>query len=175
MEDEMIKWILIMILLGILSGALSYYRKNYYVGVFNDILGRDEDETAATRVGRGFLYGFFIPIYFCLLALGLAALILFLIAAGIIAAIVFVLVWVTEKLLPHDWFGSILISLFDKLGLKGAPTPAPAPATEPGPSMPPASAEPQEPSPAPPASEETSTSEATPEMKQPGQEGEKKD
>lgn len=113
-----------MILLGILSGALSYYRKNYYVGVFNDILGKDEEESPAARVGRGFLYGFFFPIYFSLLLAGLAALVAFLIAAGIIAAIVFVLVWVTEKLLPHEWFGNILIGLFGKFGLKGAPSPA---------------------------------------------------
>jgi hypothetical protein len=174
MEGTMILWTLLgMILLGILSGALSYYRKNYYVGVFNDILGRDEDEKAATRVGRGFLYGFFFPIYFFFLLAGLVALLLFLIAAGIIAAIVFVLVWVTEKLLPHDWFGNILIGLFDKLGFKGAPTPDPA--TEPGPPVPSASAEQQESSPAPPASEATAPSEATPETKQGGPEGEKKD
>ena len=113
-----------MILLGILSGALSYYRKNYYVGVFNDILGKDEEESPAARVGRGFLYGFFFPIYFSLLLAGLAALVSFLIAAGIIAAIVFVLVWITEKLLPHEWFGNILIGLFGRFGLKGAPSPA---------------------------------------------------
>ncbi|MBI4964940.1 MAG: hypothetical protein HY913_16825 [Desulfomonile tiedjei] len=125
----MILKLLGMILLGILSGALSYYGKNYYVGVFNDILGRDEHETPAARVGRGFLYGFLFPVYFSLILAGLVALIMFLIAAGIIAAIVFVLVWVTEKLLPHEWFGNILIGLFDKLGLKGAPTP-PQPVTE---------------------------------------------
>ena len=160
------------VLLGILSGVLSYYRVNYYVGIFNDILGREEDETPAARVGRGFLYGFFFPIYFSLLVAGIVILILFLIAAGIVAAIVFVLVWVTEKILPHDWFGNILISLFDKLGLKGAP--APAPATQPGPSMPPTS-ETQAPSPPPPASEATSPSEAAPEVKPPGTEGDKKD
>jgi hypothetical protein len=122
MEDTMMLKLLGMILLGILSGALSYYRKNYYVGVFNDILGKDEEESPAARVGRGFLYGFFFPIYFSLLLAGLAALVSFLIAAGIIAAIVFVLVWITEKLLPHEWFGNILIGLFGKFGLKGAPS-----------------------------------------------------
>jgi hypothetical protein len=174
MEDEMIKWLLIMILLGILSGALSFYRKNYYVGVFNDILGRDEDENSGTRVGRGFLYGFFFPIYFNLLLAGIIALVAFLIVAGIIAAIVFVFVWVTEKLLPHDWFGGILISLFDKLGLKGAAA-APAPASETSTSMPAAATDVQEPSPSPAASEGTSPTEATTELKQPGTEGEKKD
>jgi len=168
MEDEM--KLLVMFLLGILSGALSFYRKNYYVGVFNDILGRDEDETPATRVGRGFLYGFFFPVYFSLLLAGLVALIAFLIVAGIIAAIVFVLVWITEKLLPHDWFGNILISVFDKLGLKGAPEPAPA--TETSPSAPVSSEPPVSPPPA--ASEGTAPPEVTTEVKQEGTEGEKK-
>jgi len=175
MEDEM--KLLVMFLLGILSAALSFYGKNYYVGVFNDILGRDEDETPATRVGRGFLYGFFFPVYFSLLLAGLVALIAFLIVAGIIAAIVFVLVWITEKLLPHDWFGNILISVFDKLGLKGAPSsaPAPAPGSEASPSMPPASAEIHESSPPPAAPEGTAGAETPTEVKQGGTEGEKKE
>lgn len=117
----MILKLLGMILLGILSAALSYYKKNYYVGVFDDILGREEDGNAASRVGRGFLYGFFFPIYFALLIAGLAALISFLIAIGIVAAVAFVIVWVTEKILPHEWFGNLLLGLFKKLGLKGAP------------------------------------------------------
>lgn len=161
----------IMILLGILSGALSFYKKNYYVGVFNDILGRDEEEEPATRVGRGFLYGFFFPVYFLLLLIGIGLLIAFLILAGIIAAVVFVLVWVTEKLLPHDGFGSILISLFEKLGLKGAPVPAPV--AETSQSMPVSTEPPVSPSPA--ASEGPARAEAAPEMKQAGPEGEKKD
>lgn len=120
-----------MIVLGLISAALSYYNKNYYVRVFNDILGREEDEGAAARAGRGFFYGFLFPIYFVLLLSGLAALISFLIVAGIIAAIVFVLVWVTEKILPNEWIGGLCLQLFDKIGLRGpvAP-PAPAPTNE---------------------------------------------
>jgi len=129
MEDKMILKLLGMILLGILSAALSYYKKNYYVGVFDDILGKEEDANVASRVGRGFLYGFFFPIYFVLLISGLAALISFLIAIGIVAAVAFVFVWVTEKILPHEWFGNLLLSLFKKLGLKG-PAEAPQPAQE---------------------------------------------
>jgi hypothetical protein len=112
--------ILGMIALGIVSSILSYYNKNYYVRVFNDILGRDEDEDKVTRVGRGFYYGFFFPIYFVLLLCGLAALIAFLITAGIIAAIVFVIVWVTEKLLPANWIGELMIRFFQQVGMKGA-------------------------------------------------------
>lgn len=117
----MILKLLGMILLGILSGALSYYKKNYYVAVFDDILGREEDGNTTSRVGRGFLYGFFFPVFFVLLVAGLIALISFLISIGIVAAVAFVIVWVTEKLLPHEWFGGFLLSLFRKLGLKGAP------------------------------------------------------
>ncbi len=117
-------WKLIgMIVLGLVSGALSYYKKNFFVNIFNDILGREEDEDTATRVGRGFFYGFLFPLYFMLLIAGLAALISFLITAGIIAAIVFVLVWVTEKILPQKWIGEICVSLFRKVGLKGEETP----------------------------------------------------
>lgn len=121
-------WKLIgMIVLGLLSAALSYYKKNYYVRAFDDILGREEDEKAETRIGRGFLYGFFFPIYFGLLLVALIALIAFLIAAGIIAAVIFVIVWVTEKILPHDWFGNLVGGLFKSVGLKG-----PAPETQAG-------------------------------------------
>jgi len=116
-----------MIVLGIVSATLSYYNKNYYVGVFNDILGKEEDEKIATRVGRGFLYGFFFPFYLFVIVVGLIALLIFLIVAGIIAAIVFVMVWVTENILPHDWFGSLILNLYGKIGL-GAPAAAP-PAT----------------------------------------------
>jgi hypothetical protein len=126
MEEAMIGKLIAFLILGILSGVLSFYNKNFYVKVFNDILGREEDADAATRVGRGFIYGFlFIP-YFVLLLAGLAALIFFLIVAGIIAAIIFVLVWVTEKLLPNQWIGSILLDLFEKVGMKQkAPMSAP--------------------------------------------------
>lgn len=51
-----------MIALGLVSAALSYYNKNFYVRVFNDILGREEEEDVAARVGRGFFYGFFFPL-----------------------------------------------------------------------------------------------------------------
>jgi len=117
-------WKLIgMIILGIVSGILSYYNKNFFVNIFNDILGREEDKDAATRIGRGFFYGFFSPFYFLLLLAGLAALISFLISAGIIAAIVFVLVWATEKILPQKKIGEICLSLFQKVGLRGAESP----------------------------------------------------
>ncbi|MGC8660051.1 MAG: hypothetical protein ACP5U1_13360, partial [Desulfomonilaceae bacterium] len=74
-----------MIILGIISGGLSYYRKNFFVNIFDDILGREEDEDVVSRVGRGFFYGFFFPFYFLLLLAGLAALVSFIISAGIIA------------------------------------------------------------------------------------------
>ncbi len=108
-----------MIILGILSAALSFYKKNYYLRVFDDILGREEDEKLETRLGRGFIYGFFFPVYFVLLVAGIITLVGFLIIVGIIAAIVFVLVWISEKLLPHEWFGGIMLGLFERLGLKG--------------------------------------------------------
>lgn len=114
-----------MIFLGILSGILSYYNKNYYVRVFNDIMGTEEDDKPEVRVGRGFLYGFFFPIYFVLIVIGLIALVAFLITAGIIAAIIFVLVWITEKILPHEFFGKPLLNLFAKLGLRPPVAPAP--------------------------------------------------
>ncbi len=110
-----------MIALGLVSAALSYYDKNLYVRVFNDILGREEEEDLAAKVGRGFFYGFFSPVYFVLLLSGLIFLISFLIVAGIIAAIVFVIVWVTEKLLPNHWIGKICLDLFSKIGLSGPP------------------------------------------------------
>lgn len=126
----MLKLIGGLIVLGIISAALSYYNKNYYVGVFNDILGREEDEKVVTRVGRGFLYGFLFPAYLSLIGLGLICLLAFLIIAGIIAAIIFVLVWVTENILPHDWFGDILLKVFGKIGF-GEPAPSAAPAQPP--------------------------------------------
>jgi hypothetical protein len=141
MEEAMIKGLIAMILLGILSGILSFYNKNYYVKIFNDILGKEDEQAAATRVGRGFVYGFFFPIYFVLLLFGLMCLVSFLIAAGIIAAIIFVIVWVSEKILPHEWFGGILLSLLEKVGIKQkAPLPAAAPVSSPpsSPAPPPA-------------------------------------
>jgi len=135
----MILKLIVMIVLGILSAALSYYNKNYYVRVFNDILGREEDEEPAARVGRGFYYGFLFPIYFALVVVGLVWLIAFLIVAGIIAAIVFLLVWVTEKLLPQESLGAGIITIFSKLGL--SPAPARPVQTEVPPAEPPTPAE----------------------------------
>jgi type IV secretory pathway VirB3-like protein len=139
-----------MIVLGILSGVLSYYNKNYYVRLFDDILGRDQEENTARRVGRGFFYGFLFPIYFVLILTGLIFLIAFLIVAGIIAAIVFVLVWVTEKILPNESTGNILLGLYEKVGLSGparsrqpmeAPAYAPAPPGNTSPTPPPSPSE----------------------------------
>lgn len=114
-------WKLIgMIILGLISAGFSYYKKNYFVNIFNDILGRDDDDDPATRVGRGFIYGFLFPIYFSLLLTGLAILISFLIGAGVVAAIVFALVWLTEKVFPQAWLGNFIVPLFNKIGLKGA-------------------------------------------------------
>lgn len=142
--------LIVMIVLGILSAALSYYRRNYYVRVFDDILGKEEDENTTTRVGRGFIYGFFFPVYFVLLLGGLIALIWFLIVAGVIVAITFVIVWVTEKILPFDWFGNTLVGLFKSLGLSGteASAPPPAPAS---PQAPPSRTSPEPPKPDKPA------------------------
>jgi hypothetical protein len=137
----MLKMLLGFIVLGLISAILSYYNKNYYVGVFNDILGKEEDERVITRVGRGFLYGFFFPVYFSLIFVGLCALLGFLVVAGIIAAIVFVMVWVTENILPHEWFGNLILKLYQKIGF-GEPAPPAAPgaphpsATPPSPSGP---------------------------------------
>jgi len=127
-----------LIVLVLISATLSYYNKNYYVGVFNDILGREEDEKVVTRVGRGFLYGFFFPFYLVLIGVGLISLLGFLIMAGIIAAIVFVMVWVTENILPHDWFGDIFLKVYGKIGF-GEPAPSAAP---PQPGQSPASPQP---------------------------------
>jgi hypothetical protein len=142
MEEAMILKLIAMIVLGILSGILSFYNKNYYVKIFNDILGKEDEQAAAARVGRGFLYGFFFPVYFVLLLFGLVALAVFLIIAGIIAAIIFVIVWVSEKLLPHEWFGGLLLSLLEKVGIKQkAPLPASAPVSAPpAPAAPPPAA-----------------------------------
>jgi hypothetical protein len=145
----MIFWYLIaMIILGIFGALLSHYKANYYLRVVDDILGREEDEKQETRLGRGFIYGFFFPIYFGLLLWGIAFLVLFLIVAGIIAAIVFVMVWISEKILPHDWFGDIMLKLFEKIGLKGAVAAAEGPkAVIPVPSEPTSTQEPIAPTP----------------------------
>ncbi len=113
----MILKIIGMIVLGLISAVLSYYNKNFYVRVFNDILGREEDEHVATRVGRGFYYGFFFPIYFVLVLVGLVALLSFVIIIGIVAGIAFVIVWVTEKILPHEGLGQPLMKLFTAVGI----------------------------------------------------------
>jgi hypothetical protein len=114
-----------MIVLGFLSAALSLYKKNYYVRVIDDILGKEEDENSGIRIGRGFIYGFLFPIFFFLALVGLIALAIFLVIAGVIAAIIFVLVWITEKIIPSERLGLIVGSLFDKIGLS-----APAPIAE---------------------------------------------
>ena len=119
--------------------------------MFNDILGREEDEKVLTRVGRGFLYGFFFPFYLFFICAGLISLLVFLIIAGIIAAIVFVMVWVTENILPHDWLGDVLLKVFGKIGF-GEPTPSavsPQPVQSSAPSQPPATAPPSSEQPAP--------------------------
>lgn len=149
----MILGLIFMILLGLLGAALTLYKRNYFVRVFDDILGREEEERLATEVGRGFFYWFLLPFYFILLVIGLLALIAFLIIAAILAAIVFIMVWVTEKILPQSWIGGVVLSIFSKFGMSGADraaepvaeTRAPSPVTPP-PAEPPA---PAPPSPAP--------------------------
>jgi hypothetical protein len=116
-EDHMILKLIGMVVLGLISAVLSYYNKNFYVRIFNDILGREEDEDVATRVGRGFYYGFFFPIYFALVLAGLVALVAFVIVIGVVAGIVFVIVWVTEKILPHEGLGKPLMNLFAAAGI----------------------------------------------------------
>lgn len=139
----MILKLIAMIILGILSAALTYYKKNYYVRVFDDILGREEDDNTVAALGRSFVYGFLFPIYFVLLLAGLIALVGFLVYAGIVAGIAFVLVWVTEKIIPHEWFGNLMQSILAKIGIapatKGEEEPSnqgkpiPPPATDAGP------------------------------------------
>ena len=137
MEEAMIWKLIGMIVLGIVSALLSFYNKNFYVKIFNDILGKEEEADTATRIGRGFVYGFLFPVYFVLLLLGLGALVLFLIVAGIIAAVIFVLVWFTEKILPNQWIGDILLGLFAKVGIKKKePLPAPVASTASAPESP---------------------------------------
>jgi predicted lipid-binding transport protein (Tim44 family) len=121
----MILKLIAMIVLGVLSAALTYYNKNYYVRVFDDILGREEEKSTAAKLGRSFVYGFLFPIYFVLLVAGLAALIAFLIVAGIIAGIAFVLVWVTEKIIPHESVGNAIGWFLSKIGITGRESPQP--------------------------------------------------
>lgn len=120
----MILKLIFLILLGLLGAALSLYKKNYFVRVFDDILGREEEEDLDTEVGRGFIYWFLLPIYFIFLVIGLIVLIAFLIVAAILAAIVFVMVWITEKILPQSWIGGVVLSVFSKVGLSRAVQPA---------------------------------------------------
>lgn len=110
-----------MIVLGVLSAALSHYRKNYYLRVFDDIIGREEDDRATVKLGRAFIYGFLFPVYFSLALLALIALVVFLVVGGIIAGIIFALVWITERILPHSWFGELMLVVFQKLGFGGTP------------------------------------------------------
>ncbi|MFZ5866759.1 MAG: hypothetical protein ACOYXY_12830 [Thermodesulfobacteriota bacterium] len=154
-----------MLVLGLLSAALSYQGRNYYVQLFDDILGREEEDSMAVKVGRGFAYGFLFPIYFILILIGLLSLIGFLIVAGVVAAIVFALVWGTEKLVPKERLGEFLCSALDKMGLTShiptsefpqagaSPGPSSAPPAE---SAPPAGAKPTGEPPKPASSEEPS-------------------
>jgi uncharacterized BrkB/YihY/UPF0761 family membrane protein len=130
--------LLAMVVLGLLSALLSYYNKNFYVKVFNDIWGRDEEESVAAKVGRGFFYGFLFPVYFSLIVFGLITLLIFLIVAGIVAAIVFILVWITDNILPLSLAGDVLLNIFEKFGLRKPVPPIPAaPPTPPTPQTPP--------------------------------------
>jgi hypothetical protein len=144
MYDIIIK-LIGMIVIGLLSAALTCYRKNYYLRVFDDILGKEETEAAALKLGRSFVYGFLFPIYFVLVLAGLICLVVFLIVAGIIAGIVFGLVWITEKIIPNESLGRLVEAIFTKIGLTvparpparelpfaaGQPGPSPAAPTEP--------------------------------------------
>jgi len=112
-----------MIVVGLLSAALTCYRKNYYLRVFDDILGKEETEAATVKLGRSLVYGFLFPIYFVLVLAGLICLIAFLIAAGIIAGIIFVLVWITEKIIPNESLGRLVEAIFTKVGLTAAARP----------------------------------------------------
>jgi hypothetical protein len=153
-----------MLVLGLLSAALSYQGRNYYVQLFDDILGREEEESMAAKVGRGFVYGFLFPIYFGLILIGLISLVIFLVVAGVVAAIIFALVWGTEKLVPKERLGEILCTALDKIGLTAhvpasefpkpsvAPSPPPAPPAE---STPPSGTTPTAEPPKPASFEET--------------------
>jgi hypothetical protein len=136
--------LLVMIVLGLLSAALSLHRKNYYLRIFDDILGRDEDDKPAVKAGRAFIYGFLFPVYFALVLLGLIVLAAFLVIAGIIAAIIFVLVWITEKIIPHETVGDVVLGFLSKIGVSAsAPMPQAMPSD--APVMPPLQARPSAP------------------------------
>ena len=63
-------WLIFMIVLGLISAALSFYNKNYFVRVFDDVIGREEEDTVAVKLGRGFVYGFLFTVYLALLVWG---------------------------------------------------------------------------------------------------------
>ncbi len=151
-------------ILGLLSAGLSYYRKNYYLRVFDDIIGREEDDNMSVKLGRAFVYGFLFPVYFSLVVAGLIWLAIFLIVAGILAAIIFVLVWLTEKILPHEGIGKVVRTVFERIGL-AAPVPRAEPSQPEIPMQSPGAArmsQPATPSPAPPAKEEETGNDQNP-------------
>ena len=109
------------IVLGLISAALAYYNKNYFVRVFDDIIGREEEDTLAVKMGRSFVYGFLFPVYFVLFLWGAILLVICLIVGAIVAGIVFVLVWITEKVIPHEGLGSLILGVFTRVGLRAFP------------------------------------------------------
>ncbi len=115
----MILKLIVMIVLGLISAALTYYNRNYFVSVFDDIIGREEEDSSAVKMGRSFVYGFLFPLYFVLFVLGAVALVVCLIVGAIVAGIVFVLVWITERLIPHEGLGKLVQGLFTLLKLPG--------------------------------------------------------
>jgi hypothetical protein len=106
-----------MVILGLLSSVLTHHKKNYYVRTFDDILGKEPDPSATNRLGRSFVYGFFFPVYFALFIVGLVSLIVFLIIGAICGAVAFILIYLTEKILPNLWLGGIIQSLLMKIGI----------------------------------------------------------
>lgn len=118
--------LIVMIVLGLVSAALSLYNRNYFVSVVDDIVGREEEESAVARIGRSFVYGFLFPVYFVLLVTGAVALIVCLVVGGIVAGIVYGLIWVTEKIIPNESLGRLIQGLFALIKLPGfKPTPGP--------------------------------------------------
>jgi hypothetical protein len=114
-------WLIFMIVLGLISAALSFYNKNYFVRVFDDVIGREEEDTVAVKLGRGFVYGFLFPVYLALLVWGAVILLVCLIVGAIVAGIVFVLVWITEKIIPREALGNLVQGLFTRIGVPGFP------------------------------------------------------
>jgi hypothetical protein len=112
-----------MVILGLLSAVLTHHKKNYYVRTFDDILGKEPDPSETNRLGRGFVYGFFFPVYFVLFIVGLVSLVVFLIIGAICGAIAFVLIYLTEKIIPTLWLGGLVESLLTKMGIISAPKP----------------------------------------------------